>query len=297
VIIDSHCHVWDEDLLSKDLRDQLVTFATNIGADSKLILDGSVERLVNEMDKAGIDKTVILALDYEFLFRGDVSFQRYNDRVAEMVDQFPDRLIGFAGIDPRRGEKALVELERCTEELGLDGVKLWPLTGFYPDDKNFYPFYNLVEEKNIPILCHTGSGPPNTYLKYCRPAYVDTIAIDFPRMKIIMAHLGDPWISEALTVAGKNPNVYTDISAWQPILKFAPLVFFQTLLQAKMTCGLNKILLGTDWPLFSSFMSLAEWVTSIQQLELPPPLQMMGMPEFTDTEKEMILGTNAQKIL
>ncbi|MHA1967908.1 MAG: amidohydrolase family protein [Candidatus Hodarchaeales archaeon] len=297
MIIDIHCHVWEEESLSKDLRDILVSIANTFGADPNLILDGSAERLIRNMDEAGIDKTVIVAVDYEFLFRGEVSFQDYNNQVAEMVDRFPDRLIGFAGIDPRRGEKALVELERCTEDLGLKGVKLWPLTGFYPDDKDFYPFYELIVEKDVPILCHTGSGPFKTYLKFCRPAYVDTIAVDFPKMKIIMAHIGDPWVNEALTVAGKNLNVYTDLSAWEPIFKFSPIQFFQMLLQAKMTCGIDKILLGTDWPLFTPIMSLSDWVRSLKKLELPPPLQMMGMPEFTTEESEKILGKNAQKIL
>ncbi|MFW9905661.1 MAG: amidohydrolase family protein [Candidatus Thorarchaeota archaeon] len=295
--IDTHCHVWEEELVLEDLRNYILSRANLLKADPKLVLDGSAKRLINEMDAAGIDKTVIVALDYEFLFRGLITFQEYNDRVAEMVNQFPDRLIGFAGIDPRRGEKALEELERCIEKLGLKGVKLWPLTGFYPDDKDFYPFYGLVEEKNLPILCHTGSGPVKMYLKYCRPAHVDTIAVDFPDMKIIMAHLGDPWVSEALAVAGKNPNVYTDISAWEPVLRFAPFVFYQTLFQAKMTCGLDKIVFGSDWPLFTPVMSLEEWVNGIKNLELPPPLKMMGLPEFSEKEKEKILGKNALKIL
>lgn len=297
MIIDTHCHVWEGELVLEDLRNYLTSMAKLLKADPKLVLDGRAERLVDEMDTAGIDKTVILALDYEFLFRGQITFQEYNDKVAEMVNQFPDRLIGFAGIDPRRREKALEELERCTEKLGLKGVKLWPLTGFYPDEKDFYPFYKLVEEKNIPILCHTGSGPVKTYLKYCRPAHVDTIAVDFPDMKIIMAHMGDPWVREALTVAAKNPNVYTDISAWESVLRFAPLIFCQTLMEARMTCGIDKIVFGSDWPLFTPVMSLEEWVNGIKNLELPPPLQMMGMPEFSETEKEKILGKNAQKIL
>lgn len=296
LIIDIHCHVWDEELMLKDLHDYVVTRAKLFGADPKLVLDGSAERLVSEMDSAGIDKTVILALDYEFLFRGQITFQEYNDRVAEMVAQFPDRLIGFAGIDPRRGEKALEELERCTEQLGLKGVKLWPLTGFYPDEKDFYPFYKLAEENHIPILCHTGRGPTKTYLKYCRPTNVDTIAVDFPELKIIMAHIGEPWVNEALAVAAKNPNVYTDISAWQPVLRFAPVVLCQTLMEAKMTCGIEKILFGTDWPLFTPVMSSMDWVNGIKNLKLPPPLQMMGMPEFSEKEKEKILGKNAQKI-
>ena len=296
LIIDTHCHVWDEESLSDELRSILNTTAEKYKFDLSLLLDATPERLIKEMDEAGIDKTVILALDYEFLFRGNISYKEYNDKVAGYVKDFPDRLIGLAGIDPRRGKAAIQELDRCIEELGFAGVKLWPLMGFYPDDPKFYPFYERVEELGAVILCHTGSGPQKTYLKYCRPAYVDTVAVDFPKIKIMMAHMGSPWTDEAITVASKNPNVYVDISAWEPIFKFDPLTFFQTLVQAKMSCGVDKILFGTDWPLFSPILSLERWVEGIKKLKLPPLLKSMGVPEFTEEEKSKILGGNAAKI-
>ncbi|MHA1361645.1 MAG: amidohydrolase family protein [Candidatus Freyarchaeota archaeon] len=265
--------------------------------DKELIMDGTVERLIREMDEAGIDKTVILALDYEFAFKGDVTFRDYNDYVANILKEYPDRFIGFCGIDPRRGKAAIRELERCVEELGFRGVKLWPLTGFYPDDPQFYPFYERVEELGVPILCHTGMGPPKTYLKYNRPVYIDRIAVDFPGIKFQMAHIGNPWMSEAIAVAAKNPNVYFDISMWEVSFKLAPLAFYQTLIEAKMTCGVGKILFGSDWPLFAPICSLKEWVEGIKTMELPAPLRIMGLPEFTEEERKMILGGNAQRVL
>ncbi len=95
------------------------------------------------MDEAGIDKKVILALDYVYLFRGDMSYKEYNDKVAGYVKDFPDRLIGLAGIDPRRGKEAIQELERCIGKLGFAGVKLWPIMGFYPMIQNFTPFSSV----------------------------------------------------------------------------------------------------------------------------------------------------------
>ena len=248
------------------------------------------------MDEAGIDKTVILGLDYEYLFKGKISYKGYNDYVANLLKEYPDRLIGLAGIDPRRGKEAIQELERCVLDLGFKGVKLWPLTGFYPDDLKFYPFYERVEELGAIILCHTGEGPAKTYLKYCRPMYVDTVAVDFPKIKIYMAHIGRPWTGEAISVATKNPNVYIDISAWEPAFKIAPFAFFQTLIEAKLTCGIDKILFGTDWPLFTPMVSLKEYVQGIKEMKLPPPMKLMGLPEFTEEEKNKILGENAKKL-
>jgi len=297
MIVDVHCHVWEKETLSEDLKVLLAGTAKRYGFDPDLVLDATPERLVPEMDDAGIDKTVILAVDYEYLFRGKISYREYNNIVAGYIKEYPDRLIGFAGIDPRRGKEAIQELERCIGELGFKGVKLWPLTGFYPDDLEYYPFYERAEDLGAIILCHTGIGVTKSYIKYNRPMYIDKIAVDFPKIKIIMAHMGDPWINEAIAVATKNPNVYVDISGLEPSFKRAPFEFFQNVSQAKMTCGINKILFGTDWPLFAPILSLKEYVDGIKELKLSPPMTLMGLPEFTDAEKNMILGDNAAKLL
>jgi predicted TIM-barrel fold metal-dependent hydrolase len=296
LIIDAHCHFWEADLVSDDFKGVLSAIAKQFNFDFSLLSNAGAERLIKEMDEAGIDKTVLLALDGEFIFRSKVTYKEYNDLLANYMNRYPDRFIGFAGIDPRRGKEAIKELERCINDLGCTGVKLWTLTGFYPDDLNFYPFYEHVEELGATILCHTGLGPTGTYLKYCRPVYVDKVATDFPNINFIMAHMGDPWSKEAIAVATKNANVYIDISAWEPQMKLAPFAFCQTLIEAKMSCGINKILFGTDWPLFTSILSLKEYVDKIKNLKLPPPMKMMGLPEFTNEEKNKILGENAKKL-
>ena len=90
MIIDAHCHVWEEKLMSEELKEILYEIARQFGYDKELIMDGTVERLIREMDEAGIDKTVILALDYEFAFKGDVTFRDYNDYVANILKEYPD---------------------------------------------------------------------------------------------------------------------------------------------------------------------------------------------------------------
>lgn len=297
MIIDIHSHVWNEEYISEELKQIIIGIARKYGFDVDLLVKGDPSRLVEEMDEAGINKTVIVGLDYDFKFKGKLNFRGYNDKVAEFRDQYPDRLIPFAGIDPRRGREALDELERCIVDLGFKGVKLWPLTGFYPDDLAFYPFYERIQELGVAVFCHTGEGPTGTYLKYCKPVYVDKIAVDFPKIKFILAHIGKPWVSEAISVANKNPNVYLDISSWEPVLKMAPASFIQTMVEAKMTCGVEKILFGTDWPLFTPILSLQKWVKGIQKMKVPAPLQLMGLPEFTEEEKTKVLGKNAMRVL
>lgn len=298
VIIDAHCHMWEKKNLGLTDIDFFQGFANNLGVDPNLVLDGSADRLIREMDEAGIDKAVVLVIDAEFLTPDCFPAKEYNEYVAQQLRAYPDRLIGFCGIDPRRKQGAIRELERCVGDLGFRGVKLWPLTGFYPDDPAYYPFYERVEDLGVPILTHTGRGPHYTYLKHSRPVYVDTLAVDFPRIPIIMAHVGIPWTEEAIGVAAKNPNVYVDLSSLQPLYKQAPVFLFQLLSQAKLMCGgVDKILFGSDWPLFTAICPQPEWVAGIRSLTRPAPLQAMGLPELSEEEKQQILGGNARRIL
>jgi hypothetical protein len=298
MIIDSHCHIWEEKLISAEMRKIIEAVSARFKPlYPEQIKKGTIERLLAEMDEAGIDKTVLLALDAGLAFRSEITMRDYNDYVAEIVKRYPDRIVGFAGIDPRRGKEALVELERCVEK-GLKGLKLWTLTGFYPDDENYYPLYERVAELQLPVLVHTGTGPPGTYMKFNRPVYVDKVAVDFPQIKFIMAHVGAPWVEEAVAVVVKNPNVYVDISGWQMFSRHSSFPLCQTLTQLKMGCGgLHKVLFGSDWPLFTPLFSQKEWVQAVKDLSMPPPLQMMGFKEFTDNDKEQILGENSERIL
>jgi predicted TIM-barrel fold metal-dependent hydrolase len=182
--------------------------------------------------------------------------------------------------------------------MGFTGLKLWTVAGFTPDDISYYTLYEAAARLGINILIHTGMGPADTYLWPCQPVRVDRIAVDFREINFIMAHAGNPWIEEALTVAYKNPNVYLDISAWQPMALTFPLGFAQLLSQAKlMHMGVSKVLFGSDWPLFSGTCSQKAWVDTIRNMSHPVPLEMMGLPGLNEEDKEKILGLNAQNAL
>ena len=130
MIIDAHCHIWDKSIINGD-------FAKIVDASTKklkcpnpeLISEANAKRLVQEMEEAGIDKTILLALDGHLKFRSNLTYKDYNNYVADILKEYPDKFIGFAGIDPRRGKEAIMELERCVGNLGFGGVKFWTLTG------------------------------------------------------------------------------------------------------------------------------------------------------------------------
>jgi predicted TIM-barrel fold metal-dependent hydrolase len=300
MIIDAHCHIWERHLVQAGMKDLLESVAAELQIqNAESIWNGSIERLIQDMDEASIDKTVILPLDFEFLRSGGgFSFRSFNDLAGAYAQKHPDRIVAFAGIDPRRGVAAVAELRRCVEEMGFRGLKLWTVAGFFPDDGSYYPLYQEAARLGVNILVHTGLGPGESYLRTCRPVYVDKIAVDFREINFVLAHVGTPWVDEALAVALKNPNVYVDISAWQRVARNSPLGFAQVLSMAKlMHGGIHKVLFGSDWPLFTEICPQKQWVDAVRGLEYPPTLQMMGLPEITQDDKVAILGANAQRAL
>src|SRR5690606_31111031 len=99
--------------------------------------------IVAEMDEAGVDMSVLLVADFAAR-RGDAPFdiQEENHFVVEARKAYPNRMIAFYGIDPRR-LGAVESFERAIKEWGVQGLKLHPSVGFFPHDRVCYPFYEL----------------------------------------------------------------------------------------------------------------------------------------------------------
>jgi predicted TIM-barrel fold metal-dependent hydrolase len=293
MIIDIHAHLNSEDIAS----DYGKQFARKHGFSFRTGAEG-----IRDMDHANIDKMVLVSTDTD-LYPSRLGqslvlpFDQYNDALAKVIRQYPDRYIGFAGIDPRKGQAAIDELDRCVHDLELHGVKLWQLHGYYPDDLEYYHFYERIEQLGVPMFCHTGKGPSGVYLKYARPINVSSVATDFPKITFILGHIGNPWIDEAIAVAQNNDNVYLDLSGWQNRVVKSPIHLTRALCTAKYQCGIEKIVFGSDWPLLERLMPLAEWVQAVKDLETPDVLLQLGYSEITDHDKQLILGDNATKIL
>jgi predicted TIM-barrel fold metal-dependent hydrolase len=137
-----------------------------------------------------------------------------NDVVAAHVSKVPDRLIFFGSPDPGQADY-MEELERCHQVLGCQGVKLGPIyQGVHPLDARYYEIYRYCENHGLPIMIHMAttfsSGTP---LEYARPAHMDQVAVDFPDLKIVLPHMGHPWVGETISAIRRQSNVFADISA------------------------------------------------------------------------------------
>lgn len=221
---------------------------------------------IADMDAAGVDKSVVVAVDAETT----AGFKIPNELVAESVSLYPERLIGFGSVDPHRGPDALKEIERL-KQMGLNGLKFIPqLLEMSFDDPRFWPIYEAAQDLQLPLLCHTGTHfHHGKKLKFCHPLPLDEVAVEFPRLKIVLAHFGFPWFAEALAIVQRNPNVYFNLAGWAP--KHIPEMVL-TYLNGPLK---NKALFGSDHPLLSRKRILDE----LNTLPLKPETKKLLLEE------------------
>ena len=175
-----------------------------------------------------------------------------NEEIAEAAQANSDIMMAFASIDPHKGKFGALEARRMIEDYGVKGFKLHPpIQDFHPYDRMAWPLYEVISEYQLPVIFHTGHSGMGTgmrggggiRLKYGQPILVDDVAVDFPDMKIILAHPSWPWTDEALSMALHKPNVFIDLSGWSP--KYFP----KQVIQYANTQLKSKMLFGSDFPL------------------------------------------------
>ncbi|WP_435972127.1 amidohydrolase family protein [Streptomyces sp. Qhu_M48] len=208
-----------------------------------------------------------------------------NEEIAESCAAHADVLIPFASVDPHKGRAGVREARRLVEEYGVRGFKFHPsIQAFFPNDPLAFPLYEAIEELGVPALFHTGQtgigagvpGGGGVRLKYSDPMLVDDVAVDFPELRIILAHPSFPWQDEALAVATHKPYVYIDLSGWSP--KYFPpqlVRYANTLLQ-------DKVLFGSDYPVITP----DRWLADFEKLDIRPEVR----PKILKENAARLLG-------
>jgi predicted TIM-barrel fold metal-dependent hydrolase len=171
---------------------------------------------------------------------------RINESTAEFVAAAPDRRIGFMSVDPSSPE-CLDEVERCRFELGLLGIKLAPnYQRFDPLGEDARGLFALASKLELPIMIHQGASPiREAELRYAHPLVMDEVAIAFPDLRVVLAHMGHPWQKDTIVTIRKHPHLYADTSA----LVFRPWSLFEALRVATEWGVTDKLLFGSDFPL------------------------------------------------
>ena len=195
------------------------------------------------------DKTIV------FGAKARRSGQWVDDKeVAGYVAQHPEHLIGFMCLDPTQvGWRD--EMEEGHIDLKLKGIKLLPMyAGFSPNDRALDDLWIYASRHGLPVLLHTGTTfVSNAPLACTLPRLIDEVAIRFPEVKIVMAHLGHPWEGECIATIRKHNNVFADCSA----LHYRPFQLYHSLMLVQEYGVWHKLLFGSDYPFTTVDASLA----------------------------------------
>ncbi|MDH5449292.1 MAG: amidohydrolase family protein [Candidatus Bathyarchaeota archaeon] len=160
-----------------------------------------VEELINLFDQFNVERAIVFPNPNV----GD-KYPETNDYIAQCVNKYPDRLVGFGRVDPRRGKDAIDEVIRFKEKLALTGLKLHPMVEcFRPDHLFFDKFFAKMTELRVPLLIHTGNG-------FSSPGLILKVAKKYPDLTIIFGHLREGCIN----ALKQSENIYVETSGTLP---------------------------------------------------------------------------------
>lgn len=231
--------------------------------------------VLRSLDEAGIDMAVLLApfLSVGFSLDDAASLQCANLHLSRLVREHHDRLVGFAVVDPR-DPAAPQHLRHAIETLGLRGAKMVP-TGWYPYDADVQPVFAEARALGIPLLFHSGIFIDGRSGRFCRPTFFEALR-DHPGLKVTLAHLGWPWVDEAIAVGliDRIHGVPTDDVMFRFDISFGPPPPYrrEALSRALEVLGPELLQFGSDCFLPCSGAHIAErmgWVhTLLDELDV-----------------------------
>ncbi len=267
---------------------------------------------LKDMDRAGIDIAVLSSGGGDSL---EVS-KFVNDSLSQVMQQYPGRFVGLASVLPLGGKEAFAELERAVKVLGLPGVVISSqVEGLFLDAPQLRPFYEKVDELDIPIFVHVTSSPRYAGYDALESPYdlsrtlgrnfdlvnattrliFGGVLDDFPRLKFVMAHLGGgiAALSERMEFSqSREPIPGQQIRAKKPFPHyFDDTLYFDTagfqvgiraLRCALTTISPQHMVFATDYPFLET---------------MKPHVDAIRALDIDEEAKEGILGRNAAKLL
>ncbi len=277
LIVDMHIHP-----LFQEEEPQEPRFAPSLNnsrPDATYQINASWKQFRHDLDV--VDKGVILHVAIS-----DVGSEG-NDRMMAVAQIWPEKLIPFGSVNPLFPD-AMDEFKRGVKDLGLKGFKLSPIyQKFHPMDPRACRIYAQAQEWGIPLIFHAATGQaPDIPLRWANPILFDDVAYAFPRLKIVLAHLGHPWQKECFIMARKHPHVYTELSGNY----YRPWFLYQALLFALNWGQTYKILLGSDWPITTP----AETIEGLRNLN---QFAQGGNPRIPDEVIESIIYRDSLSLL
>jgi predicted TIM-barrel fold metal-dependent hydrolase len=232
----------------------------------------------------GVDAAILFGLtaDKAGVFTPD-------DAIVEFCRATKTPTVGFTAADASMPDS--VDRLQGSYELGLRGVKLYPvLSGYGAVDgmtDQVERFLAKATELRMPVLWHMGASPsPAARLRDSLPLFVDDVAIRFPELKQVIAHMGHPWQKDAIAVTRKNRNVYMDVSAqWSRTMEG-----YLALVHAQEWGVVDRLLFGSDFPLWTPAQAM-------EALERIADIAPGGLPRVEASTIEHLRTVDALALL
>lgn len=273
MIVDCHVNIWNDEHLTP-LYEAQISRVRPGGAPG---LKADADTLYRAMTAA--DKAIVFPLRY-----GDsAGIESDDETCAACVAKYPDKFVGFAYVDPRRAD-CMDLLVHAVEDLGLKGVKFGPIyNGVVLSDPRLKPVYQYCVKHDLPLTMHMGTTfARNAPVELGRAIHAEPVALQYPDLKMIFAHMGHPWYEETIAVVRKQPNCYCEVSA----LFYRPWQFWNILIAAQEYGVFDKIFFGTDFP----FSGVEESIAGIRNVNAV--VEGTKMPRVSKEVIEGIISSN-----
>ena len=277
MIIDFHTHVFSPQIKKNRNRyiDNDPCFAVLYSKkEAKL---ATTEELIDSMDKAGIDISVIVNIGW---MTHELCIET-NDYILESIARYPQRLIGFGTVQPQSPGAAIAEIERCVQG-GAKGIgEMRPDMQLFDlgDEEIVLPFVEALRKHKLILLTHASEPVGHEYpgKGIITPDTLYPFITRYPDLTIVCSHWGGglPFYALMPEVKQAMGNVFFDTAA-SPFLYSSQIYH-----QVSQLVGAEKILFGSDYPLLTQTRLLQE----INAADLP------------EEAKRLILSGNAQKLL
>lgn len=229
------------------------------------------QQFIKYLDEIGVEWGITCDADHN------------NERTAQIVNAFPDRLKGFIYVDPNQGQQAVRELERCVKEYGLHALYLTAFrTGLPADHRKNYPLYSKACELGIPVHIYSSLNLSKAVpYDIGHPRYIDQVARDFPELRIMAGVSGWPWVLEFMCLAIRHENVYLNFETHAPEKMAKPGSGYEQYLYYMDGMLKERICFASNWTTQS--MSVGELIAQVEALPI------------SEEAKENILYKNAKR--
>ncbi|MGE5277953.1 MAG: amidohydrolase family protein [Acidobacteriota bacterium] len=266
-VFDCHVHIQPWEQFKPAARDLMARGRPDAVRLERVLADP--EELLRLLDEQGVERAALINyVAPEVMGFTDAA----NDWISEYTRDHRDRLVAVGSVHPRHARDPRGQTRRLFDRLGIRMLKIHPphqllaANAYLSGDEGLAAIYTAAEEAGRPVMIHTGTSIfPGARNRLADPMPVDDVAVDFPKLKIILAHAGRPlYMETAVFLARRHPNVFLDLSGIPPrkLLEYLP----------RLDELSAKCLWGTDYP-SPGVRSMGDNVADFLSLPLSPAAQ------------------------